>query len=115
MKQATKPQKRVRTRAGRMAAIAGTMLAGLILAILTDTDSIPLISRSEANIPETASAPEERPARLAAEAARREAHHNIMAACQARRNADPAPDVCRPSDQHRQKLLVLLALWRVIP
>ncbi len=98
-----------------IAVVMGTLLAGVVLAILTDTDSIPLISRSEARIQETANAPEERPARLAAEAARREAYHDAMAACQARRNADPAPDVCRQSDQHKQKLLVLLALWRVLP
>lgn len=94
----------------------GTLLTGTLLAVLTDTDSIPLISRSEARIQETANAPDGRAARKTADATRRETYRDTMATCQqARKNSDPVPDACRQSDQDRQKLLVLLALWRVLP
>jgi hypothetical protein len=89
------------------------MLTGLALGVLVDADSIPLISRSEASIPETAPPPDDRQARQASGA---ESRRNLLATCQGRKNIDPVPDVCRQnSDQGKQKLLVMLALWRVLP
>lgn len=117
MNYSTEPSQLVKVLVG-VAAIMTILLSGVILGVLSSTDSITPIHRSVASIRPLDSQPDEdgliHPVLpMDTRASKREALSTISP-CQTRGAADSAPKACRqnPINPDINKLLVLLALWR---
>lgn len=89
------------------------LLTGVSLGVLSDSNfSSWFVPRSQAQVkPGNVEQPQPPPA----ETIRHSPYYSLLAACNARKGTDPLPESCsQNNDQDKQKLIALLALWRIM-
>ena len=117
---ANDPPKPVKALMG-IAAVMTILLTGVTLGVLTDADPVTPISSSEAGEPRTSPDQDDgltRPVLRLDDANRRAMNRGAMAPCsphgQQDANADAEPCSSQPMQIDKRKMLVLLALWRIL-
>lgn len=106
----SEPSKPARILTG-IAIFMATLLTGVSLGVLSDSNfSSWFVPRSEAQVkPVNVEQPPP------SETARRSPYYSLLAACNARKGTEPPPESCsQNNDQDKQKLIALLALWRIM-
>lgn len=104
-----------------IAAVMSILLTGVTLGVLTDEAPITLISSSKADEPRTSPDQDDglkRPVLRLDNTDRRATNRGAIAPCSTRRqqdaNTDTEPCNSQPMQIDKQKLLVLITLWRII-
>lgn len=103
-----------------IAAVMVILLTGVTLGVLSDADSLAPISPSAASEPRNVQEEDgvSRPVLRLEDANRRALNQDALAPCRQRmeQDAEASAETCSPQPMQidKQKLLVLLALWRIM-